>query len=315
MRHRFRKYFEGNAILVERDSTTRFRTSFPPDKKVNSVEADRKREREKKERGGRHENSIYTIGGRREGRSSSMIDRLRIYNSHAFVNGCCESWLGRNETDEGGSMHVRRMAKDLCRRMKTFSTLRLPTLLACVISSSLPLFIFSHSFLPLLLYLLISLHLRSFSSWLASLLPSPPLLPLSLCLQSYRLYKKKLSAKFFFSTSFLFPLSFLPFFVSYSSPLPSLLSLFLFILITNGITDDSEIFARTICSSVRTRSWNVSALIKGTASLQLPELTSFANTSVFSGMSFFLSSFFSFFFYFLFSSPFFLLFSFFHERV
>lgn len=164
MQHRFRKYFEGNAILVERDSTTRFRTSFPPDKKVNSVEADREREREEKERGGRHENSIYTIGGRGEGRSSSMIDRLRIYNSHAFVNGCCESWLGRNETDEGGSMHVRRMAKDLCRRMKTFSTLRLPTLLACVISSSLPLFIFSHSFLPLLLYLLISLHLRSFSS-------------------------------------------------------------------------------------------------------------------------------------------------------
>lgn len=55
-----------------------------------------------------------------------------------------------------------------------------------------------------------------------------------------------------------------------------------------------------ICSNdlqqrVRTRSWNVSALIKGTASLQLPELTSFANTSVFSRMSFFLSSFFSFF--------------------
>lgn len=48
MRHRFRKYFEGNAILVERDSTTRFRTSFPPDKKVNSVEADRERKREKR---------------------------------------------------------------------------------------------------------------------------------------------------------------------------------------------------------------------------------------------------------------------------
>lgn len=71
-----------------------------------------------------------------------MIDILRIYyNSHAFVNGCCESW---NETDEGGSMHVRRMAKDLSdENVFNFTS----TLLARVVSSSLPLFISSHSFL------------------------------------------------------------------------------------------------------------------------------------------------------------------------
>ena len=168
-----------------------------------------------------------------------MIDILRIYyNSHAFVNGCCESW---NETDEGGSMHVRRMAKDLSdENVFNFTS----TLLARVVSSSLPLFISSHSFLlPSLISssLFIYVHLARDSL----LFPS-----LSLCLQSYRLYKKKkLSAKFLFvlslSSSFL-PV--VPSFLCFVFFSPLLLSLFLFI--TNGITDDSEIFARTICSSV-----------------------------------------------------------------
>lgn len=57
------------------------------------------------------------------------------------------------------------------------------------------------------------------------------------------------------------------------------LSFFFFFFITNGITGDSEIFARTICS-VRTRSRNVSALIKGTA-FAAGRLTRFANTSLF----------------------------------
>lgn len=97
---------------------------------------------------------------------------------------------------------------------------------------------------PSLPYLLNSLHLRSFSSWLASLL-----LPLSLCLQSYRLYKKKkLSAKFLFVLSLSSFLPVVPSFLCFVFFSPLLLSLFLFI--TNGITDDSEIFARTICSSV-----------------------------------------------------------------
>lgn len=101
---------------------------------------------------------------------------------------------------------------------------------------------------PSLPYLLISLHLRSFSSWLASLL-----LPLSLCLQSYRLYKKKkalcqVSLRSLSLSLLLFFLSFLPSFLCFVFFSPLLLSLFLFI--TNGITDDSEIFARTICSSV-----------------------------------------------------------------
>lgn len=99
---------------------------------------------------------------------------------------------------------------------------------------------------PSLPYLLISLHLRSFSSWLASLL-----LPHSryACNPTGFTKKKKLSAKFLFvlslSSSFL-PV--VPSFLCFVFFSPLLLSLFLFI--TNGITDDSEIFARTICSSV-----------------------------------------------------------------
>lgn len=170
-----------------------------------------------------------------------MIDILRIYyNSHAFVNGCCESW---NETDEGGSMHVRRMAKDLSdKNVFNFTS----TLLARVVSSSLPLFISSHSFLlPSLISssLFIYVHLARDSLLFSSLtLATLAILP---ALQK----KKKLSAKFLFvlslSSSFL-PV--VPSFLCFVFFSPLLLSLFLFI--TNGITDDSEIFARTICSSV-----------------------------------------------------------------
>ena len=169
-----------------------------------------------------------------------MIDILRIYyNSHAFVNGCCESW---NETDEGGSMHVRRMAKDLSdENVFNFTS----TLLARVVSSSLPLFISSHSFLlPSLISssLFIYVHLARDSLLFSSLtLAMLAILP--------ALQKKKLSAKFLFvlslSSSFL-PV--VPSFLCFVFFSPLLLSLFLFI--TNGITDDSEIFARTICSSV-----------------------------------------------------------------
>lgn len=172
-----------------------------------------------------------------------MIDILRIYyNSHAFVNGCCESW---NETDEGGSMHVRRMAKDLSdENVFNFTS----TLLARVVSSSLPLFISSHSFLlPSLISssLFIYVHLARDS----------------LLFSSHSRYacnptgftKKKNSLPSFSSFSLslsllLFSLSFLPSFLCFVFFSPLLLSLFLFI--TNGITDDSEIFARTICSSV-----------------------------------------------------------------
>lgn len=91
---------------------------------------------------------------------------------------------------------------------------------------------------------------------------------------------------------------FVPLVVTRFSPLPAALSgqssssslfvyfflfssffFFFFFFITNGITGDSEIFARTICS-VRTRSRNVSALIKGTA-FAAGRLTRFANTSLF----------------------------------
>lgn len=215
-----------------------------------------------------------------------MIDILRIYyNSHAFVNGCCESW---NETDEGGSMHVRRMAKDLSdENVFNFTS----TLLARVVSSSLPLFISSHSFLlPSLISssLFIYVHLARdsllFSSLTLAMLAILPALQKkkTLCQVSLR----SLSL-FFFSPC----RSFLPLFRILLPP-PSL-----FIPFHN---ERHYGWFWNICSNdlqqrVRTRSWNVSALIKGTASLQLPELTSFANTSVFSRMSFFLSSFFSFF--------------------
>lgn len=138
-----------------------------------------------------------------------MIDILRIYyNSHAFVNGCCESW---NETDEGGSMHVRRMAKDLSdENVFNFTS----TLLARVVSSSLPLFISSHSFLlPSLISssLFIYVHLARDSLLFSSRYACNPT----------GFTKKKLSAKFLFVLSLsllLFSLSFLPSFVSYSSP-------------------------------------------------------------------------------------------------
>lgn len=58
-----------------------------------------------------------------------------------------------------------------------------------------------------------------------------------------------------------------------------LFSFFFSSFITNGITGDSEIFARAICS-VRTRSRNVSALIKGTA-IAAGRSTKFTNTLVF----------------------------------
>lgn len=141
-----------------------------------------------------------------------MIDILRIYyNSHAFVNGCCESW---NETDEGGSMHVRRMAKDLSdENVFNFTS----TLLARVVSSSLPLFISSHSFLlPSLISssLFIYVHLARDSLLFSSLtLAMLAILP--------ALQKKKNSLPSFSSFSLsllLFSLSFLPSFVSYSSP-------------------------------------------------------------------------------------------------
>lgn len=169
-----------------------------------------------------------------------MIDILRIYyNSHAFVNGCCESW---NETDEGGSMHVRRMAKDLSdENVFNFTS----TLLARVVSSSLPLFISSHSFLlPSLISssLFIYVHLARDSLLFSSHSRYA-------CNPTGFTKKKKLSAKFLFvlslSSSFL-PV--VPSFLCFVFFSPLLLSLFLFI--TNGITDDSEIFARTICSSV-----------------------------------------------------------------
>lgn len=143
-----------------------------------------------------------------------MIDILRIYyNSHAFVNGCCESW---NETDEGGSMHVRRMAKDLSdENVFNFTS----TLLARVVSSSLPLFISSHSFLlPSLISstLFIYVHLARDSLLFSSHSRYA-------CNPTDFTKKKKLSAKFLFVLSlslFFFSSyrSFLPSFVSYSSP-------------------------------------------------------------------------------------------------
>lgn len=172
-----------------------------------------------------------------------MIDILRIYyNSHAFVNGCCESW---NETDEGGSMHVRRMAKDLSdENVFNFTS----TLLARVVSSSLPLFISSHSFLlPSLISssLFIYVHLARdsllFSSLTLAMLAILPALQKKKTLCQVSLRSLSLSLLLFF-------LSFLPSFLCFVFFSPLLLSLFLFI--TNGITDDSEIFARTICSSV-----------------------------------------------------------------
>lgn len=112
------------------------------------------------------------------------------------------------------------------------------------------------------------------------------------------LQKKKNSAKFLFVLSLSLSSSFLPI-------VPSFLPLFRILLPPPSLfipfhNERHYGWFWNICSNdlqqrVRTRSWNVSALIKGTASLQLPELTSFANTSVFSRMSFFLSSFFSFF--------------------
>lgn len=168
-----------------------------------------------------------------------MIDILRIYyNSHAFVNGCCESW---NETDEGGSMHVRRMAKDLSdENVFNFTS----TLLARVVSSSLPLFISSHSFLlPSLISstLFIYVHLARDSLLFSSHSRYA-------CNPTDFTKKKKLSAKFLFVLSLSSFLPVVPSFLCFVFFSPLLLSLFLFI--TNGITDDSEIFARTICSSV-----------------------------------------------------------------
>lgn len=143
-----------------------------------------------------------------------MIDILRIYyNSHAFVNGCCESW---NEMDEGGSMHVRRMAKDLSdENVFNFTS----TLLARVVSSSLPLFISSHSFLlPSLISssLFIYVHLARDSLLFSSLtLAMLAILP--------ALQKKKNSLPSFSSFSLSLSSSFLPI-------VPSFLPLFRILL-------------------------------------------------------------------------------------
>lgn len=147
-------------------------------------------------------------------------DRLRIILTRLLTILASRA-ARRNETDEGGSMHVRRMAKDLCSRMKTFSTL-LSTLLARVVSSSLPLFISSHSFLPPLsphlsssTFIWLVLSLFFFFLFLSLSLPLLAILPA---------LQKELSAKFFFvflSLLFSFPCHPFLFFVSYSFSLHS----------------------------------------------------------------------------------------------
>lgn len=143
-----------------------------------------------------------------------MIDRCP-YNSHALVNDS-------QEQNEGGSMHVRRMAKDASdENVSNFTSS--PTLLARVE----PPFVHFPAYDPFLppsslLHLLISLHLRSFSSfsWLAFLLP-----PLSFSLATCNPtgFTKTLCS---FSSSFFFFVSFLPFLFRTLFP-PLLLSFFI----------------------------------------------------------------------------------------
>lgn len=136
-------------------------------------------------------------------------DRLRIILTRLLTILASRA-ARRNETDEGGSMHVRRMAKDLCSRMKTFSTL-LSTLLARVVSSSLPLFIsfVSSSFISSSLFIYV--HLARSLAFL--LLPLPLSFSLIAC-NPTGFTKRTLCEVFlrFSLSSFLFSLSSLPFF-------------------------------------------------------------------------------------------------------